>query len=35
MNYAKFVADKGYNVLDSAEMLAEKLVKELQEKIGQ
>lgn len=35
MNYAKYVADKGYNVLDSAEMLAEKLVKELQEKIGQ
>lgn len=35
MNYAKYVADRGYNVLDSAEMLAEKLVKELQMKIGQ
>ncbi len=35
MNYAKYVADRGYNVLDSAEMLAEKLVKELQMKLGQ
>jgi hypothetical protein len=35
MNYAKYVADRGYNVLDSAEMLAERLVKELQLKIGQ
>lgn len=35
MNYAKYVADKGYNVLDSAEILAEKLIKELQLKIGQ
>ena len=35
MNYAKFVADRGYNVLDSAEILAEKLIRELQTKIGQ
>ena len=33
MNYAKYVHDRGYNVLDSAEMLAEKLVLELQEKL--
>ena len=29
MNYASYVADKGYNVLDSAEMLAEKLIPQL------
>lgn len=33
MKYAKYVHDRGYNVLDSAEMLAEKLVLELQEKL--
>lgn len=30
MHYAAYVADKGYNVLDSAEMLAEKLIGDLQ-----
>ena len=35
MNYAYFVHDRGYNVLDSAEVLAEKLVRELQSKIEQ
>lgn len=34
MKYAKYVHDRGYNVLDSAEMLAEKLVLELQEKLS-
>ena len=29
MNYAEYVAAKGYDVLDSAELLAEKLCKEL------
>ena len=33
MNYAYFVHDRGYNVLDSAEILAEKLVRELQAKL--
>lgn len=35
MNYAMYVADRGYNVLDSADMLAEKLVREIQMKLGQ
>ena len=30
MHYAAYVADRGYNVLDSAEILAERLVGELQ-----
>lgn len=30
MHYAAYVADRGYNVLDSAEILAEKLIGELQ-----
>lgn len=30
MHYAAYVADRGYNVLDSAELLAEKLVGDLQ-----
>ena len=34
MNYAKYVADKGYNVLDSAELLAEQLISELQNKLA-
>lgn len=29
MNYARYVADKGYNVLDSAQALAEKLIPQL------
>lgn len=29
MNYASYVADKGYNVLDSAELLAERLIPQL------
>lgn len=29
MEYAKYVADKGFNVLDSAEILADKLVNDL------
>lgn len=30
MHYAAYVADKGYNVLDSAEILAERLIGDLQ-----
>ena len=33
MNYAKYVADKGFDVLDSAEIEAENLVKKLQSDI--
>lgn len=29
MSYASYVADKGYNVLDSAELLADRLIKQL------
>lgn len=32
MNYAAYVQDKGYNVLDSAEALAEKLISKLLKK---
>lgn len=34
MKYAYYVHDRGYNVLDSAELLAEKLVTELQAKLS-
>ncbi|MFI3322064.1 MAG: hypothetical protein R3Y50_06015 [Rikenellaceae bacterium] len=34
MNYAKYVSAKGYNVLDSAEILADKLVKALVKKLS-
>jgi len=34
MNYATYVSAKGYNVLDSSELLAEKLVPEMLEKLG-
>ena len=33
MKYASYVSAKGYDVLDSAELLAEKLAKELLERI--
>jgi hypothetical protein len=34
MNYAQYVSARGYNVLDSSELLAEKLVPQMLEKIG-
>jgi len=34
MNYAKYVAAKGYNVLDSSEDLAESLVPQLMKQLG-
>lgn len=34
MNYASYVAGKGFNVLDSAELLAEKLVPQLLSQMG-
>jgi hypothetical protein len=34
MNYAGYVSAKGYNVLDSSELLAEKLVPQMLEKLG-
>jgi hypothetical protein len=34
MNYATYVSAKGYNVLDSSELLAEKLVPQMLEKLG-
>lgn len=33
MHYAAYVADRGYNVLDSAELLAEKLIGDLQKMV--
>lgn len=33
MSYASYVADKGYDVLDSAELVAEDIVKQLMEKM--
>jgi hypothetical protein len=34
MNYASYVSAKGYNVLDSSELLAEKLVPKMLSKLG-
>ena len=34
MNYARYVADKGFNVLDSAEIMAGRLVPSIMEKLG-
>lgn len=34
MNYARYVADKGFNVLDSAEILADRLVPGIMEQLG-
>lgn len=34
MNYARFVQDYGYDVLDSAELLAERLVPQLMRQLG-
>lgn len=34
MNYARYVADKGFNVLDSAEILADRLVPSIMEQLG-
>ncbi|MCM1066803.1 MAG: hypothetical protein NC418_04415 [Muribaculaceae bacterium] len=34
MNYASYVAAKGYNVLDSAELLADKLVPKILKQLG-
>lgn len=34
MNYARYVADRGFNVLQKAEILAEKLVPQIMEQIG-
>lgn len=34
MNYAQYVASKGYDVLDSAELLAERLVPQILKQIG-
>lgn len=34
MNYAAYVSAKGYNVLDSAELLAEQLVPKLMKQLG-
>lgn len=34
MNYAAYVADKGYNVLDSAELLAEREAKKMLKDLG-
>jgi len=34
MNYATYVSAKGYNVLDSSELLAEKLVPQMLKKLG-
>ncbi|MDR0864961.1 MAG: hypothetical protein LBO74_08525 [Candidatus Symbiothrix sp.] len=34
MNYASYVSAKGYNVLDSSELLAEKLVPQMLSKLG-
>lgn len=34
MNYARYVADRGFNVLASAEILAEKLVPQLMQRLG-
>lgn len=34
MNYARYVADRGFNVLASAEILAEKLVPQLMRRLG-
>lgn len=34
MNYAEYVSDKGYNVLDSAELLAEVLVPRMLKQLG-
>lgn len=34
MNYAAYVTAKGYNVLDSAELLAEKLVPQMKQQLG-
>jgi hypothetical protein len=34
MNYASYVSSKGYNVLDSSELLAEKLVPQMLSKLG-
>lgn len=34
MHYASYVADKGYDVLDSAELLAEKIVPKMLKQIG-
>lgn len=35
MNYAEYVAAKGYDVLDSAELLAERLVQKLSDELQQ
>jgi hypothetical protein len=34
MNYASYVSARGYNVLDSSELLAERLVPEMLKKLG-
>jgi len=34
MNYAAYVSAKGYNVLDSSELLADKLVPEIMKQLG-
>lgn len=34
MNYARYVSDRGFNVLASAEILAEKLVPQLMQRLG-
>jgi hypothetical protein len=34
MNYATYVSSRGYNVLDSSELLAERLVPEMLEQLG-
>jgi hypothetical protein len=34
MNYASYVSAKGYNVLDSSELLAERLVPQMLKKLG-
>ena len=34
MRYASYVADKGYDVLDSAELMAERLVPQMLDRLG-
>lgn len=34
MNYAKYVSARGYNVLESAELMAEKLIPKLKQQLG-
>ncbi len=34
MNYARYVSAKGYNVLDSAESLAERLIPQIMRELG-